>query len=224
MKHSLRSYLMRFFVIIFLVTSIFTSAFATEYTCKKSYETKLEKIEANRTVRLIGKGTLGLGLIVSGVAIPMIIYGGGAAGISIVSALITGPSAQGLMDLVDREGGLIMAKNFIELSQINREELKASSYEEYIDIKLKKTNSSSSIVVTRDQVYTAYPFSDFKLNSLVDLTLKKVNKKRSKNSLVKLTYEEFQNEIENLLSTDLFCQKRPETYKKIARLITRKLK
>jgi hypothetical protein len=215
---------MRFFVIIFLVTSIFTSAFATEYTCKKSYETKLEKIEANRTVRLIGKGTLGLGLIVSGVAIPMIIYGGGAAGISIVSALITGPSAQGLMDLVDREGGLIMAKNFIELSQINREELKASSYEEYIDIKLKKTNSSSSIVVTRDQVYTAYPFSDFKLNSLVDLTLKKVNKKRSKNSLVKLTYEEFQNEIENLLSTDLFCQKRPETYKKIARLITRKLK
>jgi hypothetical protein len=215
---------MRFFVIIFLVTSIFTSAFATEYTCKKSYETKLEKIEANRTVRLIGKGTLGLGLIVSGVAIPMIIYGGGAAGISIVSALITGPSAQGLMDLVDREGGLIMAKNFIELSQINREELKASSYEEYIDIKLKKTNSSSSIVVTRDQVYTAYPFSDFKLNSLVDLTLKKVNKKRSKNSVVKLTYEEFQNEIENLLSTDLFCQKRPETYKKIARLITRKLK
>jgi hypothetical protein len=214
---------MRFITLSLLISSFFTSAFATEYVCKDSYDKKLERIEANRTVRMIGKGTLGLGLVVSGVAVPLIIYGGGAAGLAIVSALVTGPSAQGLMDLVDREGGLIMAKTFIELSQSSRDELKASSYEKYIDLELKKENNNSSIVVTRDQVYTAYPYSDFKLNSIVDLTLKKVNDKRSKKSLVKLSYEEFQSEIDIMLQTNLFCQKRAETYRKVVRLLMRKL-
>ncbi len=215
---------MRLLTTSLLAMTLFSSAFASDYYCKSSYDAKLERIEANRTVRMIGQGTLGLGLIVSGVAVPMIIYGGGAAGISIISALVTGPTAQWLMEIVDREDGLLMAKKFIELSQLNRDDLKASSYEDFIDEKLKKRNRGSDIEVTREQVYSAYPFSEFQMNSIVDLALERVNKKRQSRSLEKLSYEGFQAEVDLMLKTDLFCQNRAQTYRKVVKLMKNKLK
>lgn len=210
--------------IVLSVTFMTNGALAnTSYQCQDAYNKKLEKIEKNRLVRTIGAASIGLGLIVGGVAVPMIIWGGSVGGGAVLTAFITAPTAQGIINIFDREEGLILAKKFSELSQRDREELKQETYISFIDRKLAQANSNTPVVTTREQIVEAYPYDEFKMVSIVDSTLAKINKKRARKSLPEFSYEEFQAEIALILDTDKFCEKRPQTMRKVIRILKREL-
>ena len=215
MKNSILSTVLAFSILLPSIVS------ANDYFCKEAYEKKLERIEKNRVSREIVLGSLGLSIIVAGVAVPLIVFSGGGAGIAILSAFVTGPSAQGLRDLLDREDGLLLAKNFIEMSQTNREVLKESAYNDFLSAKLKEANSNTQIITTIDQVRTAYPYSEFKMTTLIDSTLAAINKKRARKNMELLSYSEFQDLIKVELDKDTFCSKRAETFRKVFKLLKR---
>lgn len=211
-----KSILSSVLVVSFLLPSL---SFGNDYFCKDAYEKKLERIEKNRVSREIVLGSLGLSIIVAGVTVPLIVFSGGGVGIAILSAFVTGPSAQGLRDLLDREDGLILAKSFIEMSQTDREVLKEQAYKEFLNVKLKETNSNTQIVTTIEQVRTAYPYSEFEMTSIIDSSLATINKKRSRKNMNELSYSEFQDLIKRELDKDTFCSKRAETFRKVIKLI-----
>lgn len=206
-----------------LLTMLSTSSFADEYYCKDAYQAKLARIEKNHLVRNIAKGTLTLGLVTAGIVVPIVTMGSGVAGAAIFTSLITAPAGQGLGDLIDREEGLRIAKEFIEISQINREELKESLYNEFIENKHKEILRGSGVLTTLEQVKEGYPISSFKLHTIVDSTLDTINKKRMRNKLKAISYEEFQLDLKEKLQTDLFCRKRPETIRKITKLLKKQI-
>ena len=211
-----KSILSSVLAVSFLLPSL---SFASDYYCKDAYEKKLERIENNRVSREIALGSMGLSIIVAGVAVPLIVFSGGGAGIAILSALVTGPSSQALRDLLDREEGLLLAKSFIEMSQTDREVLKEKAYSDFLSVKLKDANSNTQIVTTIDQVRTAYPYSEFEMTSIIDSTLVTINKKRSRKNMNELSYSEFQDLIKTELEKETFCSKRAETFRKVFKLL-----
>lgn len=206
-----------------LSTLISFSAFAQDYYCKDAYEAKLQRIDDNRLLRDIGKNTLLIGVIAGGIVVPVTVLGVGVAGAAIITPLMTAPAGQGLADLIDREHGLKLAKSFIELSQVKREDLRDQYYQEFLDKKVKEVERNTGVATTIDQVQASYPKEEFKLYTVVDHVLENVNKKRSRKDLAEFSYEEFQTELKHHLGTDLFCKKRPETLRKINRLLKRNL-
>jgi hypothetical protein len=220
MKKTLSTLLLTCFVTIGSVSANSNN----NYVCKESYETKLEKIEKNRTIRNIGKYSFVGGLLVGSAFVPFLFLATDMATLStiLVVPTVTG-GASSLMDVVDREKGLIQATKFYEISQVDRKSLKVKYYDKYISSMHYRANLNSEIKVTRDQVIETYPIDTFELKSIVDIALDAVNKKRNRKSLQNLSYEEFQNEIAILLNTNLFCEKRAITYRKLVKVLKKEL-
>jgi hypothetical protein len=216
-----------------LISFILTISFASsaigsdKYFCEEAYVTKLERIETNRVSRNIGQYVFVGGAIVASVFVPFVAL---ATDLATLSTMITLPAfygaSTGIVSLLDREPGLITAKKFFEMTQLDEvelESLKQISYEKYITGTLSQRNLNDSVKVTREQVEIAYPYETFKMRTLVDSTLEYVNEKRMKKSQAELSYIEFQAEMETLLESNLFCKKRVQTYRKVLKLIKKKL-
>ena len=141
--------------------------------------------------------------------------------------MLTVPAAgnisEGIPSIFHREPGLIMATNFFELVKKDREELKRETYEDYISGRLEQLNRENEVQVTREQVIEAYPIDTFGLDTVVDFTLERVNKKRNRKDLERLSYVEFQAEVSKLMETNAFCKNRAETMRKVIRILKREL-
>lgn len=205
----------------FLSTSTMAS---TNYQCKVSYEKKFERIEKNRTIRNITKyGFYGVA-IAGSIAVPFMALATDLATLSVMLSIpVTGYAAEETVSLFDREPGLLLATKFYELVIKDREALRVKSYNEFIDAKLKKENELNEIQVTREQVLETYPIDIFELETIVDFALNKVNKKRSRKDLSLLTYEQFQSEVALMLETNVFCTKRPETMRRVIKILKSEL-
>lgn len=172
--------------------------------CAEAYDKKLERIQDRRVIRSIGEfGMLaGMGYVslVTAIGVPAAIFGGSAGTLGLVGWIGGVAHVGNKYDdtnlnkyfypalTLNREPGLEAAVALMEQTALSKEELKSKLYENYL-------RSGGSISYGQFVVQ----------NTLMNLLLEKVNKKRDKKGKRLFTYDELRAEVSSLMTTDAFC-------------------
>lgn len=210
-------------LLTFSIVFCFHSMAASNNFCDSAYDNKISRIESKAFTRAVGSfatsGAIGYVVLVSGIGLPALAFGaaGGAAGF--VTTLMG--STLALPYLIDdsflsnrflpsinlnRERGLRAAMEMFKIQDQSKEDLKADAF-----IKYQEHNP--------DALY-----EDFVHVTLMDIMLKKVNKKRQRKGKGIYSYEDLRVKLTELGKTDAFCpmisgKHRPRTILQIKKII-----
>ncbi len=210
-------------LLTFAIAFCFQGMAATNNFCDSAYQSKIERIESKTVLRAVGtfatSGAIGYAVLVSGIGLPSLVFGaaGGAAGF--VTTLMG--SALALPYILDdkrltnkflpainlnREKGLRASMELFKLQEKSKEELKMEAFESF------------------QQINPDVSYQDFVHVTLMDVMLKKVNKKRQRKDKSKLSYDQLREKLVDLSKTEAFCpmiagKHRPRTILQIKKII-----
>ncbi len=218
----------------------------TAYHCEAAYAEKLERIAKHYALRDYGKFALRVLVLGVGSAgwvayayplTPLLASPLAAAtllgfGVVLPIVLLDGDLEQWSLD---REDGLIAAQALIWVAQFSEPALQNRKHEEKVVAEIAKQNQERDrfghphlTPGEEDQVRKTIPFEE-RGQTLVDLALAKVNRKRVNHKLSPLTYDELRAEILVRAQDDTYCpanfrgKPKPQTMWQIVRKLKNEL-
>jgi hypothetical protein len=198
------------------------NAYASTF-CDDAYQSKIANLAKHEESRTYGATVIG--------TLPLVIaFGPGA----IVGGLWLGGLEAGYLYnqySENTQASLKAAMSLFEMSQLSREEVKEQLYPQYILRRQRSENyyrgDADRPLHSEAEIMNAFPYEDFKFTSVVDESLKQLNRQRKKQDRPALTYSEFQDELATLTQTDTFCpenkkgKRKPKTLKQVIRTMAK---
>jgi hypothetical protein len=214
-------------LLTFSIAFCFQGMASTNNFCDSAYEAKMNRIDDKYVMRSIGgfvtSASIGYVALVSGMGLPALAFGAVGGSVGLLTTLGTGAVVLHYVNdedklsnrflpaiNLDREKGLRAAINLFRILDQSKDELKTDAFERY------------------QQVNPNVLYENFTHVTLMDVMLKKVNRKRSRRNKDKLSYDELREKISELSKSDAFCpmiagKNRPRTILQIKKIIDKEI-
>jgi hypothetical protein len=179
---------------------------STNNYCDAAYEAKINRIEDRYILRSVGNFatsvSIGYVALVSGMGLPALAFGAVGGSIGLLTTLGSGAAVLHYINdedklsnrflpaiNLDRESGLRAAIELFKIQDRSKEELKVEAFIKY------------------QEVYPEALYENFTHITLMDVMLKKVNKKRQRKAKVIYSYDDLRLKVAELGQTEVFCPK-----------------
>jgi hypothetical protein len=214
-------------LLTFSIAFCFQGMASTNSFCDSTYDAKINRIEDRYVLRTVGNfvtsASIGYVALVTGMGLPALAFGAVGGSIGLLTTLGTGAVVLHYVNdedklsnrflpaiNLDRERGLRAAMELFKISDKSKEQLKTDAFLIY-------QQENSSVL-----------YENFSHITLMDVLLKKINRKRSRKNQSTLGYDELRAKITDLSKTDAFCpmisgKHRPRTILQIKKIIAKDL-